>query len=358
MTSARTEGASARPGMREVAERAGVAMSSVSRVLSGHPDVSPKMRATVMAAVDELGYRPDMLAQGLRRGKTFSVGFTVSDIGNPVLAQTVTGAERRLRESGYSLLLTNSEGDPGLDLEHLSLLVSRRVDGLLLSLADENHPAIASALGAIDIPVVLIDRDVPAGVRARSIVFDHAAGMRTAAKHIVNLGHRDIAFISGGPSRPARERREAVEEVLGSVSARLTVYEGEFTVEQGRRATAEVLASHPRPTAIVAGGNMLMHGALLALRDNGVAVGSGMSFVGCDDVPAAELHTPPIAVVRRDMRAIGAAAADLLLGDLEQESGDLAQDRIASDAPLGNSRTPDVILPTDFVDRPSCASPG
>src|ERR671936_2309535 len=130
----------ARPGMKEVADRAGVAMSSVSRVLSGHPDVSPKMRRIVMEAVRELGYQPDMLAQGLRRGKTFSVGFTVSDIANPVLAEIVTAAEKRLREAGYSLLLTNSEGNPELDVEHISLLERRRVDCLIHSLAEENHP--------------------------------------------------------------------------------------------------------------------------------------------------------------------------------------------------------------------------
>lgn len=88
----------ARPGMREVAETAGVAMSSVSRVLSGHPDVSPAMHKLVMEVVRDLGYRPDMLAQGLRRGKSFSVGFTVSDIANPVFANVITGAEKRLRE--------------------------------------------------------------------------------------------------------------------------------------------------------------------------------------------------------------------------------------------------------------------
>src|ERR1700722_4918758 len=110
-----------RPGMRDVADHAGVAMSSVSRVLSGHPDVSPRMRRVVMAAVRELGYQPDLLAQGLRSGKTFSVGFTVSDIANPVLAEIVTGAEKRLREAGYSLLLTNSEGNPQLDAEHIQL---------------------------------------------------------------------------------------------------------------------------------------------------------------------------------------------------------------------------------------------
>src|SRR5580698_8819045 len=128
-----------RTGMREVAERAGVAMSSVSRVLSGHPDVSPQMHRIVMDAVRELDYRPDMLAQGLRRGRTYSVGFTVSDIANPVLAEMVTGAESQLRAHGYSLLLTNSEGNPELDVEHIELLERRRVDGLILALAEEHH---------------------------------------------------------------------------------------------------------------------------------------------------------------------------------------------------------------------------
>jgi LacI family transcriptional regulator len=335
----------ARPGMREVAARAGVAMSSVSRVLSGHPDVSPNMRRVVMAAVRDLGYQPDMLAQGLRRGKTFSVGFTVSDIANPVLAEIVTGAEKRLRDGGYSLLLTNSEGMPDLDVEHISLLERRRVDGLILSLADENHPGTVAALRQVAIPVVLVDRDVPPGVNARSVVFDHALGMRAAAQHLLELGHRRFALIGGGPQRPARERRRAVEEMLAAAGdgATCTVYPGEFSVEHGRRATTELLASAPRPTAIIAGGNMLMQGALLALRDARIQVGQDISFVGCDDVVIAEVHQPPIAVVRRDIHAIGVAAADVLLAEFEPGAS------AAEDGPR------EVVLPTEFVARASCA---
>src|ERR1700681_1479451 len=110
-----------------------------------------------MAAVRELGYQPDLLAQGLRRGKTLSVGFTVSDIANPVLAEIVTGAEKRLRAAGYSMLLTNSEGNPELDVEHIQLLERRRVDGLILSLAEENHPDVVAALRQVNVPVVLVD---------------------------------------------------------------------------------------------------------------------------------------------------------------------------------------------------------
>jgi LacI family transcriptional regulator len=333
----------ARPGMREVAERAGVAMSSVSRVLSGHPDVSPKMRRVVMAAVAELGYQPDMLAQGLRRGKTFSVGFTVSDIANPVLAGIITGAEKRLRRAGYSLLLTNSEGNPELDVEHISLLERRRVDGLILSLAEENHPDTVAALRQLSVPVVLVDRDVPAGVKARCAAFDHALGMRAATAHLLALGHRRFALIAGGPERPARERRRAVEDTLAAArdGATCTVYSGEFSVEHGRRATVEILEASPRPTAIIAGGNMLMQGALLALRDAGIRLGADLSFVGSDDLAIAEVYEPPIAVVRRDIPTIGVAAAELLLADLEAGEG-------ADDGPR------EIVLPTEFVARASC----
>jgi LacI family transcriptional regulator len=328
--------------MREVAERAGVAMSSVSRVLSGHPDVSPKMRDAVNAAVGELGYRPDMLARGLRLRKTLSVGFTVSDIANPVLASAVTGAERRLRQAGYSLLLTNSEGEAELDAENIRLLQQRRVDGLILSLAEENHPVTVEVLRQIEAPFVLLDRDLPNGISASRVCFDHRSGMFQATRHLLELGHREIALISGGPEGPARERRLGVEDAIAAASngSRYVLYDGEFSVAHGERATLGLLDGSPATTAIIAGGNLLMQGALRALRDRSVTVGADISFVGCDDVAVAELHTPPIAVVRRDMVSIGEAAADLLLELLNGFKG-----------------IKEITLPTEFVARSSCAPP-
>jgi LacI family transcriptional regulator len=329
--------------MREVAERAGVAMSSVSRVLSDHADVSPRMRELVNAAVRDLGYRPDMLAQGLRTRKTFSVGFTVSDIANPVLASAITGAEKRLRQAGYSLLLTNSEGDPELDAENIRLLQQRRVDGLILSLAEERHPATVALLREADVPIVLLDRDVPEGAGVSRVIFNHRAGMAAATRHLLELGHREIALIVGGPQGPARERRLGVEEAIAAAAngSRCLVYEGPFSVAYGEQAAQRILDSETGATAIIAGGNLLMHGALRALRERGVALGVDLSFVGCDDVAVAEVHTPQIAVVRRDMISIGEASADLLLDLLKGATG-----------------TKEITLPTEFVRRPSCAPPG
>jgi LacI family transcriptional regulator len=335
-----------RAGMREVAERAGVAMSSVSRVLSGHPDVSEEMHETVMRAVQELGYAPDMLAQGLRTRRTMSVGFAVSDISNPVLAETVTGAERRLREGGYSLLLTDAEGDGERDAADIQLLKQRRVDGLLLSVADEHHEGTAEALRSTDIPMVLVDRDRPSGVDAPRACFDHRLGMSAAAAHLVELGHRHVAVIVGGPRRPARQRREGVEQVLARTGpdAHCEVFEGDFSIDHGVDATRRMLAMDPRPTALIAGGNLLMHGALRALHAAGVAIGSELSFVGTDDVAVAEFHDPPIAVVRRDTRELGRVAAELLLDQMADDADEAAMHAY-------------VELPTEFIVRRSCAPP-
>jgi LacI family transcriptional regulator len=326
--------------MRDVARRAGVAQSSVSRVLSEHPDVSPKMRAAVMAAVEDLGYLPNLLAQGLRSSKTMSVGFTVSDIGNPILAQAVTGAEKRLRNAGYSLLLTNSEGNPELDASMIRLLAQRRVDGMLLSLADESHPATADVLREMT-SAVLLDRDSPGGIALSRVIFDHHAGMFAATRHLLELGHREIALIVGGPRRPAHERRRGVLDAAGDVAgANVVVHEADFSVESGRQATVAVLARPTRPTAVIAAGNMLMQGALHALRDAGVRVGEELSFVGCDNASLSELHDPPIAVVSRDMRTLGERGAELLLAQME-----------------GDETIREVVLPTTFLSRPSCQSP-
>src|SRR5918996_3900217 len=328
-----------RSSMREVAETAGVAMSSVSRVMSGHPDVSPAMRGRVMEAVERLGYEPDLLAQSLRRQATRSVGFVVGDISNPLLAEIALGAETTLREAGYSMLLTNSENDPALDAGHVRLLMQRRVDGLLLSLASEDHPATVSTLAQLEAPVVLIDRDLPREVRASAVLSDHRTGMRAAVRHLLDLGHRRIGLILGQPMRFSRERRLGLEEAYRERALEPTyrTLEGELGSAHGRSATSRLLDSPEPPTAIVAGGNQILIGTLEELLARGLRVGADISLVSCDAISITELFTPPIAVVRRDNRELGRRAAQLLLRHLE-----------------GEEIRREVVLPTEFVPPASC----
>jgi LacI family transcriptional regulator len=332
-----------RSSMREVAELAGVAMSSVSRVLSGHPDVSAAMRERVMAAVDQLGYKPDLLAQSLRRRETLSVGFVVSDISNPLFAEIVKGAETALREAGYSMLLTDSEGDPDLDADGVRLFEQRRVDGLILSLAREDHEPTLEILGRLhDIPIVVIDRELPEATRTSRVLSDHRAGMRAAVRHLLDLGHRNIGLVIGQPVRPARERRAAFEDAFAEAGLPPTyeISEGTFSVEHGERATRAFLDQPDPPSAIIVGGNQLMIGALRVVSERGIELGRDLSFVSCDDVAVTELYRPPIAVVRRDNELVGRVAAELLLQRLR-----------------GEDEPSEAVLPTEYVPRASCAPP-
>jgi LacI family transcriptional regulator len=326
--------------MREVAERAGVALSSVSRVLSDHPDVSRVMRERVQVAVEELGYKPDLLAQSLRRRETRSIGFGVGDISNQVFAEIVKGAETTLREAGYALLVTNSLGDPDLDATHVRLFEQRRTDGLILSLAREDHQPTIAAIEAIDTPIVLVDRELPISIPVSRVLSDHATGMHAAVGHLLDLGHRRIGLILGQPIRPTNERRSAFEEAHASRGIQPgPVISGGFSVDFGVQATRELLDSELL-TALIAGGNQLMLGALTVISERNLQIGRDISFLGCDDIAITSLYRPPIAVIRRDNEAIGRAAAELLLCRLRDGAIDT-----------------DIVLPTEFLLRPSCSPP-
>lgn len=328
--------------MREVADKAGVAMSSVSRVLSGHPDVSPAMSARVLAAVEELDYRPDILAQSLRRRETLTVGFVVGDISNPLFAEIVTGVESTLHTNGYSMLLTNSLGDPAMEAAHIGLLTQRRVDGLVISVLDETHPETIGKLRELDIPVVVLDRNLPGDIPVSRVLSDHRSGMKAAALHLLDLGHRHIALIGGTAARPALERQAGLVDAfeLRGLPPSYTVDEGSFAVEHGAEAMRRLLALPQPPTAVIAGGNQVMLGALRVVAERKLTLGTQLSFVGCDDIAITDLFQPAVAVVRRDNFAMGRTAAELLLARMRDG---------ASPA--------DVVLSTEFVARPSCGPP-
>lgn len=328
-----------RASMREVADLADVAISSVSRVLSGHPDVSADMRERVLDAVNQLEYEPDFLAQSLRRGATLSVGYVVGDISNPLIATITSGAESVLRQAGYSMLLMNSENDPELDAAHIRFFQARRVDGMILSLASERQQETLDVLAQVDVPVIMVDRDVDAQLDASIVRNDHKAGMRAAVDHLLDLGHRRIALITGGLDLwPVRERIAGVTEavIARGVPDETISLVGSLSAEHGERSTEQVLAMGPRPTAIIAGGNQVLAGCIRSLHRHGIRIPDDISLVTCDEVDLSELHSPPIASIARDTLRLGNTAAELLL------------ERIAG----GEPRT--VLLPTTFNPRPSC----
>ena len=326
--------------MQQVAERAGVAVSSVSRVLSGHPNVSEVMRNRVTDAVSALGYEMDLLAQSLRRGSTMTVGFVISNIANPMLSEVALGAETSLRNAGYAMLLTNSMEDPELDCEHIRLLTQRRVDGLLLSVSDETYQGTIDAIYKTALPVVLVDREMRVSGRVSAVQADHAIGVAEAARQLAMLGHKRIALVNGPQTlRPPRERANTLRRISRQFSVSSSVRSGKFTAAHGEESTAGLLAQSEPPTAIIAGSNQILVGVMRELRRLGYRIPQDISVVTCDDVPLAELMVPSLAAIERDNYEIGVIAASLL-------------------SELLNGATPRVVtVPTSFHLRPSIGPP-
>jgi len=331
--------------IKEVAQLARVAPSSVSRVLNDHPDVSAEMKARVLQAADLLGYRPNFLAQSLRLGATRTVGFVVRDISIPLFAGIVKGAEQELENHGYSILLTNSLQNTELEAKHINVLRQRQVDGLILSLQSEVNAETFKALHNVDVPVVLLDREL-SGLATDAVLFDHASGVREAVMALDKLGHRRIGLLVGSPeTRSSRDRVRgfniACEELRRPVGWDNMVRVGVTTPDAGAEATLSLLDLPLPPTALVAGDAQLGIAVLAALRERKLRPGRDVSVVICDDLELFRFLDPPMSVVFRDAEEMGAVAARMLVKRL----GD------ASAPPLRE------MLPTRFIERASTGPP-
>ncbi len=304
--------------IRDVANRASVAISSVSRVFSLHPNVSGAMKDRVLAAAEELGYTPDPQAQSLRNGYTKTIGFAVRDFANPFFSDIIFGVEETLNESGYTLLVTNSSGDDQREVDRLEVLRQRRVDALLFSSISEESKGSEIVSTRFDRPVVLIDRDAR-GRRNSSVVLDHAVGVLDATSDLISLGHERIGLVTGTAEiRPTRERLRGYSEALKKADIEddpsLHV-SGAFSVTFARDATLKILKlpAKKRPTAIIAGGVQTTIGVLEALNSSDVRPGDDISLVVCDDLPWLRIMHPQISVVQRDGAEMGRQAAKLAL---------------------------------------------
>jgi LacI family transcriptional regulator len=330
-----------RPSLRDVGLRAGVAVSSASRALAGHPDVHPETRDRVLAAAAELGYERNMLAEGLRSGATHTVGFVVRDIGGYGLGEIGSGAEHMLSRRGYTILFTSSRDDPSLDVDRISLLEQRRVDGLLLLLTSDDNEATVSRIRRLAVPFVLVDRDPPPGLSCASVLCDHRSGARAAVAHLAGLGHRHIG-IAAGPLhvRPGRELIAGITEAADELGVRVSSEIGAFTPRHGEAAASKLLDLDDRPTAIVAGSHDIALGVLRVVQARGLRVPDDLSLVTNDAFASLGFADAPLAAITYRPRHVGERAASLLLGMLE-----------------GAPATSELVS-TFFDPRGSCGPPG
>ncbi|AMG87095.1 LacI family DNA-binding transcriptional regulator [Bordetella parapertussis] len=329
-----------RVSVREVAHAAGVAISTVSRVLNGSGYASPDVRLRVQQAVARLGYEPDYTARHLRTGHSRTIGCLLPSIANPFVAQLLSEVERLAQAAGYSLLVGSSE-QRSRDKELVAFFENRRLEGIIALPAHEYDPIAASPFAATKLPTVIMDRDMGPGFDA--VLIDHEPGMRQVMDYLLSLGHQRIAlFAIGSQVRPGRLKlrsyRAALEAAGLPFDDRL-VYLTDSSLESARQPMQRMLGLDAPPTAIVAVGTQLLSGAVHVVREAGMDIPRDMSVVAIGTMQTLELMYPPVTALRYNFQDSARAVVQLIL------------ERIERTAPP-QART--VVIPSDLILGSSC----
>jgi LacI family transcriptional regulator len=324
-----------RPTMRHVADRAGVSLKTVSRVINAEPNVAAATADRVNVAIAELGFRRNDLARSLRHGRSSAtLGLVIEDVANPFYSLISLAVETVARERGFMVIAGSCGEDPDRERELVLALLRRRVDALVLVPAAASHDWLADE----ETPVVFLDRP-PVGVEADAVLLDNAGGARMAVEHLLAHGHTRIACVADPEDLvTAAERVAGYREALAGAGIEpdpRLVRTGSRDPEHSQAIVAELLALPKtlRPTALFTGNNRHTVGALRALRGQR----RQLALVGFDDFELADLLATPTTVVRHDSHRMGVEAARLAFARLDGEGGPPRR----------------IVLPTELVARGS-----
>lgn len=317
--------------IKDVAERAGVSVATVSNSINRPGRVSTNTRAKVLSVIDELGYVRSESARQLRAGHSRIVALLVLDMANPFFVDVARGVEDAARDQGLGVMLCNSGQDAQAEAFYLSLFAEHRVRGVLVTPAEVSGRNIDS-FERHGIPYVMVDRVLDEG-EGCSVSVDDVAGGALAVRHLVEVGHQHIAYVSG-PARlvQCRDRRIGALNALRDAELpedSLTVLDvPALDVASGRDAGARVLGMPQRPTAVFCANDLLALGVLQAMFAADVRVPEDIALVGYDDIDFAAAAAVPLTSVRQPAFRIGYRAAELLLAETSQTQAEHRHEQI------------------------------
>lgn len=332
--------------MNDIADLAGVSVSTVSRVLNKKADeyrIGADTRSRVLGAAEELNYRPNQIARGLRLNETNTIGIIIPDISSPFFAYLIRRVQNTAHSLGYTVVVCNTDETLEQEIEHVNVMYRNRVDGLIAMPVGKEYGHYAEWYER-GRPLVLLDRcfDV---MDVSSVVVDNFAGSKEAVEHLIAHGHRRIGIIQGLPGTYAETERlrgyVAALEEHGIPEDSALVVGGDVREENGYMETKLLLAADERPTALFATSDLITLGALKALAEEGLSVPSDVSLIMFDDADFAPYLTCPITAIRQPKELMGEMAAKLLVEELKGE----------------RKSSKRIVLTTQLIVRDSVASP-
>lgn len=330
--------------MKDVARLAGVSTATVSAALSGKSFVSALLKARVQTAIEELGYAPNRMASGLKRGTTTLLGLIVPDITNPFFTSIVHAVQRRAAQEGFTVLLSVSDDMARREAELIRLMRSHQAAGTIVIPcgSEEDCRKIAGLAGAM--PVAAAD-NAPLGLELDTVVIDNRKAALLATEHLLSHGHRAIGIIAGPAHRFVAHERvlgfERAMEQAGLEAGPERMRRGDFHVGAAHEAALSLLALRPRPTAMFVANNHMLIGVMQAIAELGLRVPGDISVASIDDFPWAAAFMPALTTVRQPVEAMAAAVFDCLIS------------RMAGDS-AGPRR---IVLEPELMVRRSCAPP-
>ena len=305
--------------MKDIARDLGVSVVTVSKVLRNHGDISKETRQRVLKRMKELNYRPNLAARALITGKTYTIGLIVPDLLHPFFAQVAKALSGVFRKQGYSLILSSSEEDPELEKQELEVLLTRRVDALLIASAQWTVESFRQ-IEEQQIPYVLIDRRF-VGLAANFVGVDDEAAGALATAHLIEQGCRRIAHIRGPETSTALGRLEGYKRALAAQGlsalpehiAPIGTSGDDRGEPGGYEAAQKLLATSPRPDGIFCFNDPIALGAMRAILDAGLRIPEDIAVVGCGNVLYSDFLRVPLTSIDQDSAAIGRHAAELAL---------------------------------------------
>ena len=324
--------------LADVAARAGVSLMTVSRVVNDRPGVGIQTRERVREAIDHLGYRPNIVAQGLKAASSRTIGLMIPDVTNPYFPEIVRGAEDIAIEHGYTLLLTSAIEDTHRETQAMQTFEDHLVDGVIACSPRLENSELYPLLKRQRAAVLVNRRSDPSF--AGSVRVDHELGARLLLRHLHSIGCRRPAFLSGpAHSHAGRERLLGLEREANDLDVELPrsrVQACPPTVEAGAKAAREMLQRQPHIDSLICFNDLVAAGALQSLKDLGVRVPTEIAVTGYDDILFAKMFTPGLTTIRAPTYEIGKQAVTMLFDRMQ-----------------GRGRGIDIVLQPELFERGS-----
>ena len=328
--------------LRDVAKRAGVSISTVSRVVRGKNIIHPETRKKVMEAVKRLNYYPNNTARAMVKKQTYTIGLIISDISNPFYPPLLRGVENTINKFGYSLVLCNTDENPEKEKQYLKVMLEKRIDGLIVSLASATNTRFLKEFEKRNIPMVCIDRKA-GNLKVDTVCVDNVHGAFMAVEHLLKIGHRKIAMVSGIRGITTTEGR--VEGYLKALKDykvdESLIVGGKSTIEGAIETIEKLLNLDFSPTALFSCNNLITLGIYIGLKKYGKKIPEDIAVVGFDDLDWAEALYPSPTVVLQPTYTIGATAAQILIQKILKE---------------GPKNKQTIMLKTELIVRESCGA--